>query len=162
MGKPIIQQPGIIKVAIVWFFIGILNIYVAYQGISNDVGSWSLISDPLTNEWFRIVIPIGLGLSVAILIAALIQLISIPGLAKGKSWSIKLALGAPIAIAIFNFVIGALYASAPSEYFELARSRIIWASLIGVFQIFAVFIFWKYLNRPEGKFFRKMMNQKSA
>jgi len=162
MGKPIIKQPGIIKVAIAWFFIGIMNIYVAYQGISSDIGRWSLISDPLTHEWFRMAMPTGLGLSVAILIAAIIQLISIPGLPKGKSWSIKLALGAPIAIAIFNFAFGALYASAPPEYSELARSRMIWAFFIGVFQMFAVFIFWKYLNRPEGKFFRETMNQQSA
>jgi len=162
MGEAIIKQPGIVKVAIGWLFLGILNIWVAYQGISSNISGWDLVSDLLSHEWLRIALPAELGLFIAILLAALFQLMSIPGLPKGKILSFKLALGAPTAIGILSLTLGLLYASAPPELSELQSSRVIVAFVFGAFQMGSVFVFWRYLNRPEGKFFLKIMQQQSA
>ena len=162
MGEPATKRPGIVTIAIAWSFLGLLNIWVAITGVSSNIAGWHLISDPLTHEWLKLAIPAELGLFVAILIAALFQLLSIPGLPRGKSWSYKLALGVPILVAIFSLALGVLYAIAPPEFSELQSQRMILAFLFAVFQLVAAFLFWKYLNRPEAKMFLEMMQKQSA
>ena len=162
MSEAIFRRPGIVLVAIIWSFFSIGNIWVAFQGISSSIEGWALISDPLTHEWLKTVIPIELGFFVAILIAALFQIVSIPGVPAGKSWSFKLALGAPIAIGILSLTLGLLYASAPPEFSELQSSRVILVFLFAVFQMFSAFIFWMYMKRPEAKMFLEMKKKQST
>jgi hypothetical protein len=156
MGEAIFKRPGIVTVAIVWLLLSVGGIWVAYQGISSNISVWDLVSDLIAHEWFNIALPAELGLFIAILLAALFQLISVPGLPKGKILSFKLALGAPIAISILSLTLGSLYASAPPELSELQSSRVIWIFLFAVFQMFSALIFWIYMKRPEAKMFLKM------
>ena len=162
MREATFQRPGIVTVAIIWSIFSVINIWVAFQGISSSIEGWDLISDPLTHEWLRTVIPIELGFFVAILIAALFQIVAILGLPKGRILSFKLALGAPIAIGILSLMLGLLYASAPPELSELQGSRVILAFAFGAFQIVSAFLFWRYMKRPQVKFFLEMKQKQST
>ena len=156
MGEALFKRPGIVLVAFYWLLLSVGDIYVAYQGISSNISGWDLVSDLLVHEWFKIALPAELGLFIAILLVALFQLMSVPGLPKGKILSFKLALGAPITIGILSLTLGLLYASAPPELSELESSRMIWIFLFAVFQLFSAFIFWMYMKRPEAKMFLEM------
>jgi len=162
MGEAIFKRPGIVTVAIVWLLLSVGYIYIAYRGISSNFSGWDLVSDLLTHEWLKIALPAELGLLIAILLAALFQLISVPGLPKGKILSFKLALGAPIAIGILSLMLAVLYASAPPEFSELLSSRVIFVFLFAVFQMFSAFIFWMYMKRPEAKMFLEMKQKQST
>ena len=162
MGEAIFKRPGIVTVAIVWLLLSVGEIYIAYQGISSNISGWDLVSDLLAHEWLRIAFPAELGLFIAILLAALFQLLSVPGLPKGKILSFKLALGAPIAIGILSLTLAVLYASAPPEFSELQSSRVILVFLFAVFQMFSAFIFWMYMKRPEAKMFLEMKQKQST
>ena len=162
MSEAIFKRPGIVLVAFYWLLLSVGDIYVAYQGISDNISGWGLISDLLAHEWLKIALPAELGLFIAILLVALFQLMSVPGLPKGKILSFKLALGAPIAIGILSLTLGLLYASAPPELSELQSSRVILFFLFAVFQMFSAFIFWMYMKRPEAKMFLEMKQKQST
>jgi len=150
MGDTPIKRPTpITVVAILWLLLGIYNLYVGFQGISSDVGAWDLLSDPYVHDWFKMVVPIELVLNSVVVITAVFQLIAVPSLLSGKSWSYPLALVVPLIIAVINLIFGALYATAPSEISVLLGTEVTQVIGIGVIQMIMLFAFWNYLNKPE-------------
>lgn len=143
----------ITNLAIAWTLFGLWNLYNAFQGITADLEIWDLLSNPLLPEWFRLAIPAELFISIAILVAAIIQLITVPLLLTGRPSSIKLALGVFISIAILNLVTGVLYVSAPSEFLPEFSTDILIPFGLGIFQLIIVVYFWRDLNKPEVKLF---------
>ena len=150
MGVNTVKRPGPITItAILWLLLGIYNLYVSFQGISSDLGAWDLLSDPYIHEWVKMAIPTELALNSVVLIAALFQLMVVPGLLTGKSWSYPIALAVPLIIAVINLVFGALSASAPAEISSLIGSGVTQAFAFGIFQMIMLFGFWSYLNKPD-------------
>jgi hypothetical protein len=140
-------------VAILGFLLSLLNIWVAVQGIGADLSSWYLLSDPSLPAWFKMAGPVEFGINVAVLIAALLQLLVVLGLWTGKRWSPKLALVVPVAIAILNLSLGTLYASAPPEISQHIGGAIVQGFVLGIFQIVLVLASWIYLRKSEAKIF---------
>jgi hypothetical protein len=150
MGETQYKRPRqITVVAVLWLIFGLYNLWVAFQGISADLSGWSIISLSSITAWFKMAIPFELGLSIALLVTSLLQLITVPLLLIGKSYSTKLALGVFMTIAILNLTTGALYASAPVEYSSDFSSATIQAFGLGIFQIIMVVYFARDLNKPE-------------
>ena len=144
----------IYNLATAWVLFGFWNLYRAVQGITQN---FDILSNPSLPAWFRLAIPAEVCICVAILVAVIVQLISVPLLLIGKpSWkpsSIKLALGVFISIAVLNLVLGVLYVSAPPEFLSGLSPYILGAFGMGIFQFLAIFYFWRELNEPEVKLF---------
>ena len=152
MSEPQSPRPKqITGLAILWAILGVWNLWNAFQGVNSDLEFWNYLSNPLVPAWFRMAVPVVLGTGIVVLVAAVIQLLTVPLLLTRKPYSIKLALGVFITIAIINLVSGALYASAPPEIRSELTSGILQAFGLGIFQMIIVAYFWRDLNRPEVK-----------
>lgn len=151
------------SLVIAWIVFGLWNLWSAFQGISADLEIWNLLTNPQLPAWFRMAIPVELAIGIAVLGAALIQLLTVPLLLIRKPYSVKLALGVFIAIAILNLVSGTLYASAPLEIRSELTTDILFGFGLGIFQIIVVTYFWRDLNRPEVKsYFEPTHTQQTA
>ena len=133
------------------------NLYIARQAITTDNSALSYLSNPGVNAWFSWGLYVELGISFIVFVFGLAQLIDIPGLLIGKSYSYRLTLFLPIAIAIINFSLAGLYASAP---IELGLNSEIGAPLaLAIFQgLFLAPIFWYYIRKPHVKAFLGVSN----
>jgi hypothetical protein len=143
----------ITNLAIAWTFFGLWNLWNAFQGISADLEIWDLLTNPMLPEWFRLAIPVELAIGIAILVAALIQLVTVALLLVGSPSSVKLALGVFVSIVMLNLVSGSLYASAPPEIRSELGTDILMTFGLGIFQLIILAYFWRELNKPEVKSF---------
>ena len=151
------------SLAVAWTLFGLWNLWNVFQGIRAYLEVANIISSPLLPAWFKMAIPVELALLVALLIAALVQLLTVPLLLIRKPYSIKLALGVFVTIAIFNLISGALYASAPLEFRSDFTTDMVMAFGLGIFQMIVVAYFWRDLNKPEVKnYFKPTTSQQKV
>jgi ribosomal protein L40E len=143
----------IYNLATAWVLFGFWNLYSAVRGITGKFENWDMFSSPLLPLWLRLAIPAELCICIAILVAVIIQLITVPLLLIGKPSSIKLALGAFISVAVLNLVLAVLYVTAPPEFLPELSPNIVSLIGMGIVQFLVVFYFWRDLNEPEVKLF---------
>ena len=146
------RPTGLTIIAIFWFIFGLINVYVSFQTISLDLEVLPLLSDLSgAYAWLSFGVPAELILAVVVLCLGLVQIVTVPGLWTGKSYSYKLALIVPIVLVIVNVSSVGLYASAPAE---LALDFNIGTYAIGLIMgMFWVIVYWQYLGKPHVKAF---------
>ena len=138
---------GLTLLAILWFFAGLLNAFWSFQDISVYYQILPYLSSPLyIHEWFKFAIPVGLGLSVAILGLSLLQLVIVPGLLLGKPYSYKPTLIVSILFVIVNVLMTMLYTSAPAGL--NGGSDLVFPALSVGIGMFWVIVYLIYLPNP--------------
>lgn len=154
------RPSGLSLIAVFWFIFGLINVYLSFQTISLDLEVMPLLSD-----LYGAYASLGFGVLAELMLAilglclGLIQIVTVPGLWTGKSYSYKLALIVPILLLISNVSLVGLYTSAPAEL-ELGFNIGTWIFPL-IMSMVWVIIFWQYLAKPHVKAFLGITQQQS-
>jgi hypothetical protein len=142
---------GITLIAIVWFLSGLVNIFLSFQTISQDVQALSYLSNSNLHAWFSFGVPAEMLLGVVGLLLGVMQIITVLGLWAGKTYSYKLALAIPIVLIIENVSAAGLYASASAQ---LELGTYVSSSLmLLVWSVIWLVVYWAYFSKPYVKDF---------
>jgi hypothetical protein len=69
MGKTQSKRPlQITAIVVLWFFLGLWNIWVALQGTSAGLGSWNMLSGLSLPVWYKIASPVELVINIGVLV----------------------------------------------------------------------------------------------
>jgi len=104
---------GLTVISILWLLGGFWNLYAGITTISSDVELLPYLSSPSLPAWFQLAMPAEIIIYSLLLVFALVQLMTIYGLWTGRSWSYKLALLIPLAMAILTWADFVIVATAP-------------------------------------------------
>jgi hypothetical protein len=137
------------QLVIIWFVVGIYNLYVSLSNAKADLKVFSRLS--AFPEWVRIGVPVEFALNASVFVVSLIAIIVIYGLWTGKSWSRKSALTIPLSITVCNILAIVLYYSAPIEIQAYINMPFLWG--VTLFSLFATIMSWRYLKSAEVKEF---------
>lgn len=143
---------GITLIALFWALTAFLIINQGVQTLLIDVSYLPFLSDlsaevwtefsAETLEWVTFGLPASVGLSLLLIAASTLILITIYGFMTRKSWSYKLAFIVPILSTILCAAATAVFASSPLEfaydveftlYFPLTFVNLMWVIAIGVY-----------------------------
>lgn len=141
---------GLMIISILWGLGAIYNIIISLYGISVYLPVLPFLSDPLVLEWFKFGVPVALAINVLVFVLGIIQLFTIYGLLKGKSWSYYLALAIPILASGTSISTIILYMSAPAGL-GIRESIDFVSALPAVLSIAFIVIYWIYLRKPHVK-----------
>lgn len=145
------RSGGLMLIALLWLFYGVVNVYFSCRGIIADVGVLPYLSYPSMPEWSKLGVPAELALSVFRLCLGLLQIVTFLGLWTGKRYSYKLALPVAMLLVINSLAITGLYLSAPAQ---LDLSYYIGFSLIFLaIDIAWAIVYWRYLRKQDVKTF---------
>ncbi|QQG48412.1 MAG: hypothetical protein HY247_06625 [archaeon] len=129
-----------------------MNIYTSATTINTDLRVLPMLSGSTVDPWFQFGVPAELAISIALLIAGLLQLLTVSGLWFGRKYSYYMALILPVVILAVNLTYALLTYSAP-ESLGL-RDSTQWSYVVS--GVFWVAIYWNYLRKPRVKAYLKV------